>query len=581
MLRHILSGAGEAMNNFYISKKETYDAIVVGSGITGGWAAKELTERGLKTLMLERGKPVKHREDYITEDFGNWEFKFRNMGDRRLYAAEYPVQSQCYAFGEATRHFFVNDKENPYQHDPDKPFSWIRGYHLGGRSLLWGRQVYRWSDLDFAANAQDGFGVDWPIRYKDLAPWYDYVESFIGVSGTVENLAQLPDGKFLPAMEMNCAELHLKQKIEENFSGRKMIIGRVAVLTVPHKGRERCHYCGPCHRGCSNGAYFSTQSSTLPAAQATGKLTVRCDSVVHSVIYDEKKDRAVGVRVVDRNSRETLEFYGRVIFLCASALGSTQILLNSSTPRFSTGLANSSGALGHYLMDHPYLAGASGEIPGFEDKYYSGNRPNGIYIPRFRNLDAKTKHPNFLRGYGCQGGAHRSGWDRGMNMLGFGADFKKRLREPGPWQIWLGGWGEHLPRYENHIALDPEKKDQWGIPVLKINCAWSDNENKMREDMAATLAIMLEATGAKSVTPFNANSPPGLCIHEMGTARMGLDPKTSVLNGFNQSHDVPNLFVTDGAAMASSACQNPSLTYMALTARACDYAVRQMKRGKL
>ncbi len=569
------------MTNFYISKKETYDAIVVGSGITGGWAAKELTERGLKTLMLERGKPVKHRDDYVTEDFGNWEFKFRNMGNRRLYEAEYPVQSQCYAFGEATQQFFVNDKENPYTHDEDKPFSWIRGYHLGGRSLLWGRQVYRWSDLDFEANAQDGFGVDWPIRYKDLAPWYDYVESFIGVSGSMENLPQLPDGKFLPAMEMNCAELHLKQKIEENFSGRKMIIGRVAVLTVPHKGRERCHYCGPCHRGCSNGAYFSTQSSTLPAAQATGKLTVRCDSIVHSVIYDEKKDRAAGVRVIDRNTHEALEFYGRVIFLCASAIGSTQVLLNSSTPRFSNGLANSSGALGHYLMDHPYLAGASGEVPGFEDKYYSGNRPNGIYIPRFRNIDAKTRHPNFLRGYGCQGGAHRSGWDRGMNMLGFGADFKKRLREPGPWQIWLGGWGEHLPRYENYVALDPEKKDQWSIPVLKINCAWSDNENKMREDMAATLAIMLEAAGAKSVNPFNANSPPGLCIHEMGTARMGRDPKTSVLNGFNQSHDVPNLFVTDGAAMASSACQNPSLTYMALTARACDYAVKQMKRGKL
>ncbi len=569
------------MNNFYISKKETYDAIVVGSGITGGWAAKELTERGLKTLMLERGKPVKHRDDYVTEDFGNWEFKFRNMGNRRLYAAEYPVQSQCYAFGEATQQFFVNDKENPYTHDPDKPFSWIRGYHLGGRSLLWGRQVYRWSDLDFEANAQDGFGVDWPIRYKDVASWYDYVESFIGVSGTMENLAQLPDGKFLPAMEMNCAELHLKQKIEENFSGRKMIIGRVAVLTEPYKGRQKCHYCGPCHRGCSNGAYFSTQSSTLPAAQATGKLTVRCDSVVHSVIYDEKKDRAVGVRVVDRNTHETLEFYGKVIFLCASAIGSTQVLLNSSTPRFSNGLANSSGALGHYLMDHPYLAGASGEISGFEDKYYSGNRPNGIYIPRFRNIDAKTKHPNFLRGYGCQGGAHRSGWDRGMNMLGFGADFKKHLREPGPWQIWIGGWGEHLPRYENYVALDPEKKDQWGIPVLKINCAWSDNENKMREDMASSVAIMLEAAGAKSVNPFNVNSPPGLCIHEMGTARMGRDPKTSVLNGFNQSHDVPNLFVTDGAAMASSACQNPSLTYMALTARACDYAVQQMKRGKL
>jgi choline dehydrogenase-like flavoprotein len=569
------------MNNFYISQKETYDAIVVGSGITGGWAAKELTERGLKTLMLERGRPVEHGKDYITEDMGDWEFKFRTWGDRRLFEAEYQVQSQCYAFGEATRQFFVNDKENPYTHEADKPFSWIRGYHLGGRSLLWGRQCYRWSDLDFEANARDGFGVDWPIRYKDVAPWYDYVESFVGISGSVENIPQLPDGKFLPPMEMNCVETHVKERIEKSFAGRKMIIGRVAVLTQMHQGRHPCHYCGPCHRGCSNGSYFSTLSSTLPAAQATGKLTVRCNSLVHSVIYDEKKDRAVGVRVIDAQTREAVEFYGKVIFLCASTIGSTQILLNSSTPRFSNGLANSSGALGHYLMDHPYLAGAFGEIAGFDDKYYSGNRPNGIYIPRFRNLDEKSKNPNYLRGFGYQGGASREGWQRGIGMPGLGVEFKKQLRAPGKWSMWIGGWGEHLPRYENYLELDKEKKDQWGIPVLNIHCAWSDNESKMREDMAVSAADMLEACGAKNIATFNYNSPPGLCIHEMGTARMGRDPKTSVLNEFNQCHDVRNVFVTDGAAMASSACQNPSITYMALTARACDYAVKQMTRGKL
>jgi choline dehydrogenase-like flavoprotein len=569
------------MKTFYLSQKQEYDAIVIGSGIAGGWAAKELTERGLKTLVLERGRHVEHGKDYITEDKGDWEFRFRGMGERKLYEAEYPVQSQCYAFGEATRQFFVNDKEHPYTHDADKPFSWIRGYHLGGRSLTWGRQCYRWSDLDFEANSRDGFGVDWPIRYKDIAPWYDHVESFAGISGSAEGIPHLPDGKFLPPMEMNCVEVYVKKQIEKNFSGRTMIIGRVAVLTVPHLGRAACHYCGPCQRGCSNGSYFSSLCATLPAAQATGNLTIRSNSVVHSIIYDENKDKAVGARVIDTQTKELLEFYGRVIFLCASTLASTQILLNSSAPRFSTGLANSSGALGHYLMDHPYLAGASGEIEGFEEKYYSGNRPNGTYIPRFRNLDKKTRHPDFLRGYGCQTGASRRGWTRGLYEPGLGADFKRMLRKPGEWEMWIGGWGEHLPRFENYLELDPVQKDAWGMPVLKIHCAWSDNEDKMRQDMAISAAEMLEACGAKSIRTFVAPDPPGFCIHEMGTARMGRDPKTSVLNAFNQCHDVPNLFVTDGAAMASSACQNPSITYMALTARACEYAVRLMKRNEI
>jgi len=569
------------MKNFYISKKETYDAIVVGSGITGGWAAKELAERGLKTLVLERGRHVEHGKDYVTEDKGAWEFHYRGLGNRPLFESEYGIQSQCYAFGEATQHFFVNDKKHPYMHDADKPFSWIRGYHLGGRSLMWGRQCYRWSDLDFEANARDGFGVDWPIRYQDIAPWYDYVESFAGISGQAEGIPHLPDGKFLPPMEMNCVEHHIKEHVEKAFPGRRMTIGRVAVLTQAHNGRERCHYCGPCHRGCSVGAYFSSLSATLPAANATGKLTIRCNSIAHSVIYDEKKDKALGVRVIDAESNEALEFYGRVIFLCASTLGSTQVMLNSTSPRFPNGIANASGALGHYLMDHPYQAGASGEIPGYEDKYYSGNRPNGVYIARFRNVDEKSKHPDFLRGYGYQGGASRAGWGRGLITPGLGAAFKQNLRQPGPWQMWIGGWGEHLPRFENYVDLDPTAKDAWGIPVLKIHCAWSDNERKMCQDMATTAAEMLEASGAKNIDSFVLDSPPGLCIHEMGTARMGRDRKTSVLNGNCQAHEVPNLFVTDGAAMTSSACQNPSITYMALTARACDYAVKEMKRGKL
>ena len=568
--------------NVHIARQaEAYDAIVVGSGITGGLAAKELTEKGLKTLLLERGPYVEHITGYTGEHKAPWELPYRGRGERELYEAEYPVQATCYAFGEATKHFFVNDKDNPYTHDPDKPFRWIRGYHLGGRSLTWGRQCYRWSDLDFEANAYDGFGVDWPLRYADIAPWYDYVEAFAGISGQAEGLAQLPDGQFLPPMQMNCAERAVKEGIEASFADRKMTIGRVAVLTQQHNGRLACHYCGPCHRGCSTASYFSSLGATLPAALATGNLTIRCDSIAHSVIYDEDTDRATGVRVLDANTQETIEFNGTIVFLCASTLGSTQILLNSTSNRFPDGLGNSSGALGHYLMDHPYQAGAQAEVPGLEDQYFFGNRPNGIYIPRFRNLDPRSQNLDFLRGYGYQGGASRASWGRGLGMRGFGADLKQKLRDPGPWTMWIGGWGEHLPRYENYVELDPEVKDAWGMPVLRIHCAWSDNEDKMRQDMATSAAEMLEAAGCSNIQPFVLDSPPGFCIHEMGTARMGRDPKTSVLNGHNQCHDVPNVFVTDGACMASSACQNPSITYMALTARAADYAVDELKKMNL
>ncbi len=556
-----------------------YDAIVVGSGITGGWAAKELTERGLKTLLLERGRPVEHGRDYVGEHLTSWELPYRGWGDRRLYEAEYPVQSQCYAFGEDTRHFFVNDSRHPYAHDEDKPFSWIRGYQLGGRSIMWARQCYRWSDLDFEANAKDGFGADWPIRYRDIAPWYEHVESFAGISGQEEGIPQLPDGKFLPPMELNCVERAAREKIAKVFPGRVLTIGRCAVLTRDHRGRTACHYCGPCHRGCSTGSYFSSLSATLPAALATGNLTVRTHSIVHSVIYDEHRDRAAGVRVVDAVSKEPLEFSARLIFLCASTLGSTQILLNSSTSRFPNGLANSSGALGHYLMDHTYAAGATAEMPGFADRYYYGYRPNGFYIPRFRNVD--EPHPDFLRGYGFQGGAWRESWGRGVKEPGLGAELKHSLRKPGPWRMSLGGFGECLPRFENYVDLDPERTDEWGIPLLRVHCTWSDNERRIRQDIRETAAEMLEAVGGRDILTYDRDSPPGLCIHEMGTARMGRDPSTSVLNGWCQAHEVPNLFVTDGSAMASSACQNPSITYMALTARACDYAVGEMKRGNL
>ena len=562
-----------------MSFKNEYDAIVVGSGITGGWAAKELTEKGLQVLLLERGPNVRHGTDYKTEHVKPWEFEYRGQGERKLYKDEYSIQSQCYAFGEATKHFFVNDKQNPYTYSADKPFSWIRGYQLGGRSIMWARQCYRLSDLDFEANARDSIAIDWPVRYKEIAPWYDYVEEFIGISGQAEGLAHLPDGKFQPPMEMNCVELAVKERIEKKYSDRMMTIGRTAVLTQPKPGRAACHYCGPCERGCSTGSYFSSLSVTLPAALVTNNLTIRPDSIVYSVIYDESKDKATGVRVIDANTHDVFEFSARIIFLCASTLGTTQILLNSSTPRFSEGLANSSGALGHYLMDHTYASGAFGTIPGFEDRYYSGRRPNGIYIPRFQNIT--HQNPNYLRGYGFQGAASRLGWGRGMRMPGFGAEFKHALREPGPWRMNLWGFGECLPRKENYVELDGKEVDAWGIPILKINCTWSENEKRIKKDASITAAEMLEASGAKDVVPTLEDTPPGLCIHEMGTVRMGNDPKTSVLNKHNQCHAISNLFVTDGSFMTSSACQNPSLTYMAFTARACNYAIEEMKRGNL
>ena len=564
-----------------MSEQTTYDAIVIGSGMTGGWAAKELTEKGLKTLVLEAGRPTIPEQDYV-EHVPMWEMKFRGMGDRRKLRDDQPIQGTCYACDEWSSKFFVSDKEHPYTTEAGKPFRWIRGRQVGGRSIMWGRQSYRWSDLDFEANLRDGIAIDWPIRYADIEPWYDYVEDFAGISGEALGLPQLPDSKFLPPMELNCAEKVVREAVAKHFGGeRVMTIGRAAILTKPHRGRLACHFCGPCERGCILRAYFSSVNATLPAAEKTGRMTLRTFSVVHSLIFDAKTRRVSGVRVIDANSRAALEFHAKVIFLCASALESVRILFNSATTEFPNGLANSSGELGRNFMDHIMEAGARATIPGNEDHITLGRRPNGTYVPRFRNIDGKSRHPAFLRGYGFQGGAERGGWERGIREVGFGADFKKSVSRPGPWEMSFGGFGECLPNRNNYVELDKQTVDAWGIPSLKMHCAWGENELALRKDMQITAAEMLAAAGGRDIETFANDDPPGFAIHEMGTARMGHDPKTSVLNAHNQAHDVKNLFLTDGAAMVSSSCVNPSLTYMALTARACDFAVGQMKKGEI
>ncbi len=553
----------------------TYDAIVIGSGISGGWAAKELAEKGLKVIMLERGRNIEHPGGYETANKHPWEFQHRG----RLTVAQrdsHPVQIRDYPYSEYNESFWVNDLENPYTET--KRFDWYRGHHVGGRSLMWGRQSYRLSDLNFEENAKQGIAIDWPIRYKDLAPWYDYVEKFAGISGKDENFPHFPNSVFQPAMALNCVEEDLRNKIKEKYKGLRLITNaRIANLTEDLPGRTKCQYRNLCSRGCPFGAYFSTQSSTLPAAMATGNLTLRPFSIVNSIIYDKDKKRATGVRIIDAETNETIEFYSKIIFVNASTLGTAFILLNSVSDTFPNGLGNSSGQLGHNLMDHHFRCGASGTPEGFDDKYYSGRRPSGgVFIPRYRNIGNDKR--DYLRGFGYQGGASRGNWKRHIAEFGIGGSFKDELSKPGPWSMGLGGFGEMLPYYENKVTIDNSKKDKWGQAVLNIDCEFKENEKKMRVDMMNDAAEMLEAAGLKDVHTYDGGSFPGMAIHEMGIARMGNDPKTSVLNKWNQMHDVPNVFVTDGSCMTSSASQNPSLTYMALTARACDYAVKELKK---
>jgi len=554
-----------------------YDAIVVGSGISGGWAAKELTEKGLKVIMLERGENIEHVKDYVNATKGPWEFPHRG-GRTQQMIKDYPVLKRDYPLNEVNLSYWTNEKDCPYVEV--KRFDWYRGYHVGGRSLMWGRQSYRLSEMDFEANAKDGISVDWPIRYKDIAPWYDHVEKFAGISGNKDGLPQLPDGQFLPPMEMNCVEKDVAARIKDHYKGERMMtIGRVANITVAHNGRTACQYRAKCWLGCPFGAYFSTQSSTLPAAVATGNLTLRPYSIVSRVLYDKDTKKATGVEVIDAQTNNTIEYKAKVVFLCASALNSTWALFNSATDIWPGGLGSSSGELGHNLMDHHFRCGASGRAEGYEDKYYFGRRANGIYIPRFRNLRGEKR--DYIRGFGYQGGASRQGWRRDVAELSIGADLKEALTEPGDWTIGLGAFGETLPYHDNKISLDKNTKDKWGLPVLAIDCEIRDNEKKMRVDMMQDAKEMLEAAGIKDVKTYDNGYTMGMGIHEMGTARMGRDPKTSVLNMHNQVWDAKNVFVTDGACMVSAACQNPSLTYMALTARAADFAVSELKKGNL
>lgn len=563
------------MDIFYVNgqgkESHTYDAIVIGSGMSGGWAAKELCEKGLKTLVLERGRLVRHVVDYPTANMDPWDFD--NRGSLTPAEAKaYEKQRRTGFVGADNKHFYVNDEKHPYEEV--KRFDWIRGYQTGGRSLLWGKHCYRWNEMDFEANAKEGIAVDWPIRYKDLEPWYDYVESYIGVSGQKLGLKQLPDGNFLKPMELNCLERQVKERVEKEFPGRYITIGRVAHLTEPLNGRGTCQFRNRCSRGCPYGAYFSANAVTLPAAEKTGNMTLRPHSIAREILYDKDKGIATGVRIIDEETKETTEFFAPLIFCNASTVGSTALLLNSKSERFPNGMGNDSGELGHNMMDHHYFAGAAGTFSGLEDQYYQGRRPNGVYIPRFRNLDA-SRPEAFLRGYGYQGGAERSNWNRGAAENGFGAEFKEAMTQPGEWSMVINGFGECLPYHENRMYLSPDRTDEWGLPLVVFDAEFKENELKMREQIKADAAEMLESGGLENVEVFDKIGGIGKGIHEMGTARMGRDPKTSVLNAHNQIHAVPNVYVTDGACMTSSSCVNPSLTYMALTARAVDHAIKQ------
>ncbi len=554
-----------------------YDAIVVGSGISGGWAAKELTEKGLRVLLLERGRNVEHIKDYVNATKAPWQYAHRG-GRTKSMEELYPVLKRDYPLNEKNLAFWVSDKDNPYTEV--KRFDWFRGYQVGGRSLLWGRQSYRWSDFDFEGNARDGIAIDWPIRYADVAPWYDHVERHAGIAGSREEMAQLPDGQFQPAMPLNCGEELIAGRLRNRFDGRRRIIpGRTANATKQLPNRFPCQYRDACWLGCPYGGYFSTQSSTLPPAKATKRLTLKPYSIVTEVLYDRDAKRATGVRVLDAVTDQVTDYKAKVIFLCASTINSAWLLMRSAIDVWPDGLGSSSGELGHNLMDHPFRCGAEGKLEDLLDKYYYGRRPTGFYIPRYRNLFGDKRE--YLRGFGYQGSASREGWSRAVKELGVGGGFKDAMAQPGAWTIGATAFGEMLPNHANSVSLDQTRKDKWGLPVVKIDCATGENERLMRKDMSADMAETLEQCGVKDVRTYDDTYYPGMGIHEMGTARMGRDPKTSVLNQWNQVWDAPNVFVTDGSCMVSSACQNPSLTYMALTARAADHAVNELKRRNL
>lgn len=562
------------------NKNLSFDAIVIGSGISGGWAAKEFTEKGLKTLVLERGRDVRHLKDYPTTNKMPWEFDHRGEVPKDIQEKN-PVVSKCYAFREDAMHFFVKDSEHPYIQT--KPFDWIRGYQVGGKSLLWARQTQRWSQFDFEGPARDGFAVDWPIRYNDIAPWYSYVEKFAGISGNRDGLDVLPDGEFLPALELSCVENHFKDIVGKNYSDRHVIYARCAHLTQPNQihldqGRGQCQKRNLCQRGCPFGGYFSANSSTIPAALKTGRLTLRPSSVVHSILYDEKKGRASGVRVIDTNTKDAIDYFAPVIFVNAAALNTNLILLNSTSNRFPNGLGNDSGILGKYVAFHNYRARISGKYEGFKDFKTDGRSPTSAYLPRFRNV--RKQETGFLRGYaaGFSAGRYLT-----RNYNGFGEELKNNLaaKDYGPWSVGSHMMGETIPKETNTLTLDNSRKDDWGIPQLKIDISYDDNDEKMVKDYHEQMAEMFTKAGFTDIHTTDSKAAPGLDIHEMGGVRMGHDPKTSMLNKWNQFHACKNVFVTDGACMTSTSTQNPSLTYMALTARAVDYAVSQMKRGDL
>ncbi len=567
--------------NLEAKKANTYDAIVIGSGVSGGWAAKELTEKGLKVLMLERGRQLHHVAGYEYAMKAPWETKY-NGRITVEQAGTHPKLARDYPYNEMTETYWMKDVDSLYEER--KRFDWYRPDIVGGKSIMWGRQCYRFSDLDFEANAKEGIAVDWPIRYRDIEPWYSYVEKFTGISGEALGLPHLPDSEFLPPMDLFFIEKEVRKRIEAAFPGRHLTIGRVANLSKAAEaqlgvGRGPCQYRNRCAMGCPFGAYFSTQSATLPAAAATGNLTLRPDSVVREVVYDPESKKATGVLVRDAATMEDREFFAKVVFVCASAISSTALLMNSKSERFPDGLGNDSGELGHNLMDHHFRAGASGTWEGDLDRYFYGRRANGIYVPRYRNVGDDRR--DYLRGFGYQGGGGRQGWERNVAELSFGAELKEELTQPGPWTMGLGGFGETLPYRENHMSLHPEKRDKWGLPIVVFDAEFRENERKMRIDMMEDAREMLETAGLKNVRTFDNESYPGTAIHEMGTARMGRDPETSVLNEWNQVHAAKNVFLTDGACMTSASCVNPSLTFMALTARAADFAVAELKRGNL